>query len=209
MGESAPRTAHSFIPEFETALANEKVGRLSVKEFSKRLSDFFVEQWKSTMPENFQGPDLIFLIGGYDEGKPHGSIFEVSVPSRPYPLEWYQGAQFGVRWGGQRENVERIMKGYDDSLMALIQSSLNLTDSQRQQLVQDISITSELPIPFQLLPLQDCVDLTIFLIRMTISLQNWIIGIRGVGGAIDVATITRTAGYGPVQRKEIIGEQRS
>lgn len=64
-----------------------------------------------------------------------------------------------------------------------------------------------LPIPYQFLPLQDCVDLSIFLVRTTIELQKWMIDIRGVGGVIDVATITRTEGFKYVQRKEIKGDK--
>jgi hypothetical protein len=40
------------------------------------------------------------------------------------------------------------------------------------------------------------------------EIQNWIVGVRGVGGAIDVATITRTDGFQSVQRKAIVGEKR-
>lgn len=38
------------------------------------------------------------------------------------------------------------------------------------------------------------------------TIQTWQIGIRGVGGAIDLATITRTDGYKPVQQKKVKGE---
>jgi hypothetical protein len=63
-------------------------------------------------------------------------------------------------------------------------------------------------IPWQFLPLQDLVDLSIFVLRATITLQKWIVDIRGVGGAIDVATITRTGGFEYVQQKKITGELR-
>jgi len=62
-------------------------------------------------------------------------------------------------------------------------------------------------VPYQFLPLQDCVDLSIFLVRTTIESQNWQLGVRGVGGNIDVGTITRTEGFCPIQRKKIVGEK--
>ncbi len=62
-------------------------------------------------------------------------------------------------------------------------------------------------IPIQFLPLHDCVDLSLFLVKATISLQQWSVGIRGVGGAVDVATITRTGGFTPIQQKSIQGEE--
>jgi len=57
------------------------------------------------------------------------------------------------------------------------------------------------------LPLQDCVDLSIFVVRTTITMQKWLVGVRGVGGAVDVATITRTEGFRAVQVKTITGEK--
>jgi hypothetical protein len=64
-----------------------------------------------------------------------------------------------------------------------------------------------MPIPYQFLPLQDCVDLAIFLIETTATLQGFATGARGVGGAVDVATITRTEGFRAVQEKRIVGER--
>ena len=64
IGEREPRTAHSFMPEFENELGDK---RLSVEEFTQKLSDFFLKQWNSLMPSGYTGPDISFLIGGYDE----------------------------------------------------------------------------------------------------------------------------------------------
>jgi hypothetical protein len=61
-------------------------------------------------------------------------------------------------------------------------------------------------IPLAVLPLQDCVDLALFFIRTTIVAQQLTVGIRGCGGSIDVATITRREGLRFVQRKRIVGE---
>ena len=206
MGANAPRTAHSFMPEFEDALAKDVKGRLPVSEFAQRLSVFFVNQWRAVIPSDFNGPDLAFLIGGYDVNEPYGRVYEVFIPSKPKPYERHPGDEFGVTWGGQREYVDRLIRGFDDSLPAKVQHSYKQSGEQNRRLFQEIAQSSQLPIPFQFLPLQDCVDLTIFLIRTTITLQKWLVSPRGVGGAIDVATITRTEGYCTVQQKRITGE---
>ncbi len=39
------------------------------------------------------------------------------------------------------------------------------------------------------------------------QLQRFLVDIRGVGGDIDVATITRTEGFRAIQQKEIVGER--
>lgn len=209
IGQQAPRTAHSFMPEFEEELAKAQVGRLSVHDFAKKLSDFFLRQWQqSGMPKTgkYSGPDMIFLVGGYDVKEPYGALFEFCIPRNPSPSERHKD-KFGIVWGGQKEFTDRLIQGFDDNLPELVQQFLGLSDNQRDGLKTHLKNNLEAKIPFPFLPLQDCVDLSIMLIRTTIAIQNWIVGIRGVGGAIDVATITRTGKFQPIQRKKITGER--
>lgn len=210
MGEKEPRMAHSFIPEFEEHLEEElkerECRRLSVNDFSSKFSAFFMEQWKKFMPSAFQGPDMIFLIGGFDKGAPYGKVYRIQIPSQPEPQEQNED-NFGVTWGGQLEFTNRLIKGFDPRVPSIAKKILNLNEEQERQLTQRLEGELSAKIPYQFLPLQDCVNLSIFLIRTTIEMQTWMVGIRGVGGAIDVATITRTEGFKPVQKKEIIGQK--
>ncbi|MEX2245143.1 MAG: hypothetical protein WEC75_00480 [Dehalococcoidia bacterium] len=206
IGQAEPRTAHSYIPEFEQQLAG--TNRLTVQDFATRLSDFFMEKWQAqNMPAAGQGQDMVFLVGGYDEGAPYGRVFEVFIPSRPVPHEQHGGAgEFGLVWGGQREYADRLIQGFDGNLPALVQAFTHGDDAQREALRLDLRAKLQVPVPFAFLPLQDCVNLAIFLIRTTIIMQQWIVGVRGVGGAIDVGVITQTDGFSEVQRKKITGQ---
>lgn len=206
IGQKEPRTAHSFLPELEEELSKEEIGQLSVEDFAKRFSDFFMAQWKAKMPAEYSGPDMVFLIGGFDEGAAYGKVYKVAIPSNPTPEE-QSANQFGVTWGGQLEYTNRLIKGFDPQLPVIVKTFLNLTDEQQVALEKHLEGALSTKIPYPFLPLQDCVNLSIFLIRTTMELQNWIVGVRGVGGAIDVATITRTDGFIPVQRKIIIGQK--
>ncbi|MCI0462362.1 MAG: hypothetical protein L0Z62_35875 [Gemmataceae bacterium] len=209
LGQQQPRTAHSFIPEFEAELTqkNGKDARLSVEAFAQELSGFFLRQWKSQgMPLNPPpGNDMVFLVGGYDENAPYGRVFEIFIPSHPAPVERHVN-EFGMVWGGQREYTDRLITGFDPNLPGVAQQALSLTSQQRQTLEAQLKAKLQAPIPFQFLPLQDCVNLAILLIRTTISIQKFLVGIRGVGGSIDIATVTRTEGLRPIQLKKIIGE---
>jgi hypothetical protein len=205
IGTKAPRTAHSYISEFEATLAKSGV-RIGVEDFAKELSAFFLAQWNAHAPANLSPQDnMHFLVGGFDENAVYGRVFEFSVPSNTNPKERFAG-DFGVLWGGQREFVDRLVKGFDPQVFEFISSELNLSDPTKNDLRAKLDrFTAALP--FQFLPLQDCIDLSIFLIRTTIQIQSWIIGLRGVGGAIDIAAITRTEGFSSVQQKKIAGER--
>jgi hypothetical protein len=207
-GAAQPRTAHSYIPEFEQELLNE-VGeaRLSVETFAEKLGDFFQRQWEATMPPNTPASEaLFFLVGGYDEDAAYGRVFQVVIPTTPTPTE-YNPDDFGITWGGQIEVVGRLLNGYDPNLESLVRTHVHLNTAQTTNLRDNVLRALAVPVPYQFLPLQDCVDLAIFLVKATATLQKWMIGIRGVGGAIDVATITRTEGFKPIQEKQVEGER--
>ncbi len=208
-GQQEPRTAHSFIPEFETSLAQTQ--RLSVLEFAERLSDFFMARWtQAGMPIPVPpGQDMIFLVGGYDQDAPYGRVFEIFIPSKPVPHETLPAGQFGATWGGQSQIVSRLINGFDPMTPYAVRDFMHVPHVPPGQLDPlDIDLRTKLAskIPWQFLPLQDCVDLSIFLVRATITLQKWTVDIRGVGGAVDVATITRIKGFEYIQQKAIVGE---
>ena len=207
INQRSPRTAHSYLPEFEADLPDPKCERLSVKVFADKLSGFFVRQWHdANMPQDH--PPMVFLVGGYDQGEPYGRVFQFSVPTDAQPSEVHAGSdQFGMVWGGQKEFADRLIAGFDEKLIKMVQESIKLSDSQRDSLERELREGLQAAIPFPFLPLQDSVDLSILLIRTTIAVQNWIVGVRGVGGPIDVATITRTDGFRPIQSKSITGER--
>lgn len=200
------RTAHSYIPELESTLPG---ARLSVRDFAQHLSDFYVarfNEWSATLPAPYEGPDMCFVVGGYDELAPYGRILQFNVPSTPVPSQPHPDNQFGMVWGGQREIVDRLLTGYDPGVIP-IAASLFTLDAQKQAQLRQALEQRQLPIPLNALALQDCVDLAIFLVRTTIEAQRLTVGIRGCGGRIDVATVTRNQGLTFVQRKQIIGER--
>jgi hypothetical protein len=206
IGTNAPRTAHSFLPEFEKTLAGR--GRLSVEDFAKELGEFFVRQWNAGgMPPKPPDPEqMTFFVAGFDEDAVYGRVFEIHIPNQPTPKEWFVGAhEFGAIWGGQNELVHRLINGFDPRIVEIARSEFNAPMVATQRFAEKLKGLN-LPIPYQFLPLQDSVDLAIFLVRMTLTIQTWQIGVRGVGGAVDVATITQTGGFQPIQEKTIRGE---
>jgi 20S proteasome alpha/beta subunit len=206
IGQAAPRTANSYLPEFEAELRDADTGRLSVEDFTTKLGEFFSGQWQAAgMPADAE--PMIFLVGGYDEDAAYGRVFQVVVPNAIAPVEQNPGESFGVTWGGQIQSVTRLIGGYDPQLPRVVQEYLGLDPARQPEIESHLKGALSLPIPYQFLPLQDCVDLAILLVRTTAQLQTFLVDVRGVGGDIDVATITRTEGFRAVQQKEITGER--
>ena len=203
------RTAHSYIPEFEIALGSDK--RLDILDFTQRLSDFFMERWQNSMPADHAGPGMTFIVGGYDKSGPYayGKVFLFEIPGHPDPEPRNSGDnEFGMTWGGQLQIASRLIHGYDPGLPSILRQTLKLDESQIGQVLEGFKQSIEFKIPYQVLPLQDCVDLATFMIRTTITAQGLAVGIRGVGGTIEVATITGTNALQYVQRKKLHGEDQ-
>jgi 20S proteasome alpha/beta subunit len=195
------RTAKSLIPEFEVELND----RLSVKGFSQRLSDFFLKQWQERMPATHKSLGMMFVVGGFDENEAYGYVYEFNIPNNPKPEEASKN-DFGITMGGQHDLSARMIQGYDLRLLEIANKVLNLDTAQTEKLEKALN-ELQLQIPFAVLPLQDCIDLAVFLIKTTTIAQNLSIGIRGVGGDVDVAVITRRDGLKIIQQKELIGDK--
>ena len=140
-----------------------------------------------------------FIVGGIDRQSAYGDVFRFRVPNAPTPTRSINPGSFGMSWGGQLEIVNRLVQGFAPGIPSAIQGLHPEIDAV--QLSQTLRTQNEFIVPYDSLPLQDCVDLAIFLIRTTISAQNLSVGIRGVGGTIEVVTITPTEGVKWVQKK--------
>jgi hypothetical protein len=206
LGGIGLRSAYSYLPEFESTLP-QPPQRLTIEDFARRLSDFFMQQWQATMPPDYQGVPMIFVVGGFNDGEPYGRVYQFAIPVSPAPAEQHPAPNFGITWGGQREIVDRLITGYDARALGIAKNCLQLTQQQTDLLKQAFQ-PLQMQIPIQLLPLQDCVDLSLFFVRTTIEAQRLTVGIRGCGGNIDIAIITRQKGFEWVQQKKIHGEEQ-
>jgi hypothetical protein len=197
------RTAYGFLPEFESVLGED---RMSVSEYASAVQKFYLGQWQLSMPKEYSGQPMVFLVAGFDDGEPYGRVYEVVIPGGAEPKLISEQANFGITWGGQTEIADRIIRGYDARLPPMLVEQLHLTPTQQESLNTALS-GFQMPVPFNVLSLQDCVDLSILFFRTTTAVQHLTVGIRGVGGATDIATITRRDGFKFIQRKAIRGEQ--
>ena len=145
-----------------------------------------------------------FIVGGFNKDNPYAEVYEIVIPDSPTP-KLMSNDEFGVWWGGQREIVDRVFNAIDANFHAKIEESLSLTDAQKQT-IKDEQTKFALPINPRVLALQDCVKLALTMIRTTIDFQALAFSQRGVGGHIDIATITKEDGLHFVQRKKINGE---
>jgi len=107
------RTAHSFVPEFESTLPAE---RLNVFNLAQRISQFYMDQWRLVMPANYNGPNMTFLVAGFNEGEPYGRVYTMDLPRNTEPTE--QQANNRVK-SKTRARVEHVFGFMDQSMRGL------------------------------------------------------------------------------------------
>lgn len=196
-GSIGKRTAHSFLKEFQATLPPR---RLSVKTYAKKILDFYKEQWNQVEGHD---PDskLYFHVAGINASRIYGEAYVVTVPDDTEPQPLIQHENYSIAWGGQTEMVYRLVKGYDPGILVEIQQS-GLPDPLKQAVEYSLN-SKELNLPVQFYSLQDCIDLVRFLINTTTDAQNLTVGVRGVGGLIDIGCITRDKEFRFISRKEL------
>jgi 20S proteasome alpha/beta subunit len=202
IGLQTPRTAASFMSEFEASLPGE---RLPIEAFATKISEFFLKQWQSSMPGNYQGQSMTFVVAGFDEKDIYGRVYTIDIPSAPQPKQVNPDSSFGITLGGQSETVNRILSGYAAGLPDALTKDLKL-DADQVAVMRQTLAKFQSAIPMPILGLQDCVNMAIFLIRATIGVQGFTVDIRGVGGPIDIAIITRNKDLHFIQQKQVSGE---
>lgn len=198
------RTPHSFVPELEENELGEE--RLDTAGYARQLSEFYADEWRDRMPadQEYEGPGMSFVVAGYDDGEAYGRVFSFNIPQAPDPQEQSED-EFGITYGGEAQIVNRLVKGMDPQLVPAISAKSNLKPTEIWKTVEQHGLTYTFP--YEVLPLQDCVDLAILMVRTTIDVQGLALGVRGVGGKIEAATITRKEGVNFIQRKQLHGEQ--
>jgi|LSQX01.2.fsa_nt_gb hypothetical protein len=194
------RSAYSFVPEIEVNLPEE---RKTVEFYAKLLADFYMEQWKKLMSNQEVGDSMAFVVAGFNDREPYGRVYLFEIPNAPEPEERNAGDdEFGVTWGGQLEIVHRLVQGYDPRVLQIAKDVLRC-DSDAIADYREALRSMQLPLPLNMMPLQDCVDLAMLLMRATIDTQRLTVGVRGCGGAVDLAVVTRAEGAHFVRRKQI------
>jgi hypothetical protein len=188
---------------------------------AQKLAAFFGERydaWVATIDHADDRPPpgvtaLGFLVGGYDDAGV-GEAWEVTLPDRSVDQIATTANGGGAAWRGQSDVVTRIVRGSDLELLERLAHNHKLVE-QLDELTPLLDACSY-RIPFDSMNLQDGIDFAVLCIRTTIDVQRLTLGTvatapefswPGVGGPIEIATVTATGGFRWVQRTSVQGER--
>jgi hypothetical protein len=156
---------------------------------------------------------LGFLVSGYDDTGV-GEAWEVTLPDRAVEQIATTANGGGAAWRGQSDVVTRIVRGADLELLVRLAAVHKL--GAELDAVMPMLDECSYRIPFDSMNLQDGIDFAVLCIRTTIDVQRLTLGPLatapefswpGVGGPIEIATVTATGGFAWVQRTSVQGER--
>jgi len=143
-------------------------------------------------------------ICGYSAGKPLPEVWEVmlrgaecAAPKLVQPEQ-----DFGVRWDGEYEALNRLIlgvgTGFQDVAVTLgvpEEEAPDIAGKVMEHLYENLAVAA--------MPIQDAIDLARFLVETTAGFVRFSIRKqpKTVGGAVEIATITKHEGFRWVQRR--------
>ncbi len=200
------RTIESLISEYEFGLpsaSGEAAQGFKVCEIADNLRAFLLKHYEAQYGPLSPGnqPSLGVLVNGYSDGAyfPEQYLFEFPVTpdlQLRRPDKESGEPNLGVDWFGLTDAITRLIKGADLRLVAMLAERLQISTEEAWQSLAQF----EYPIAFEGMPLQDAIDLAVYLVEMTIGRYRFAVGAPLCGGEVDVAVIT-PRGFTWVSRK--------
>ena len=152
------RSMASLGSQFSDILQSRKQKLISVgpiaRAFLKFLRKVYEQHYaNSTLPEQFRdGPE--FLVGGFGKQASFPELYRVKVRENTALPEFKVG-ETGVCWNGQSDAVERLLNGFDSSLVAsigthisqLMQEHHNNMTEKMLQIIDDILKAGNMALP--------------------------------------------------------------
>jgi hypothetical protein len=172
----------------------------TIEEVARRLRAFLFEEKAAACPDE---TSIQLRVCGYSAGRPLAEVWEVNLTRDvcPPPRRIMDENSFGVLWDGQYEALNRLILGLGyDIGGALVRHGVAPQDAGRLQenLIKDLYATLAVPA----MPIQDAIDLARFLVETTIGFVRFAVFLpKSVGGAVEIAAITKHEGFRWVQRK--------
>lgn len=149
---------------------------------------------------------LGIVIGGYSSGEFFPDEFQMLIPIHepieiwPDPAE--QRQQYGVRWWGQTKPIERLYLGCDTEAVKWFTDN-GIPEDDAWHYYMQLKDRLMWPIIYEGMPLQDAIDLAVYLVNVTIGHSRFAVGPPVCGGRIDVATIT-ARGFRWIHQKDLV-----
>jgi hypothetical protein len=174
-----------------------------VGDVAQRAYDFlYWERCEPLTPPERKAVTLSFIIAGYSAGRDLPEVYSVAIREGECAEASLILGQEAVDifWDGDPEAVSRLLLGHSPDLADALREA-GVAEEDVDPLVRAVTprLTAKLVAPP--MPIQDAIDLAEFLVHTAIMFRRFSLGAPIVGGAVEVAAITKHEGFKWIKRK--------
>jgi hypothetical protein len=170
--------------------------------FKEFMFDGIYQSAHAHLPPD-QQPYLGFMVAGYSSGQPRGEV---------WLLQFFDGMCHGpdllmdqdttaISWQGQPRALSRLVLGFDELDLRNVLQSEGLDAAQIDAIIQKCKDQFGISIVRDGMPIQDAIDLAIYLEQTSAGFIKFCDGPASVGGPVEVAVLTKYEGFKWIKRK--------
>ena len=213
LGLIGTRNVESLVTEFERSLSPYAADAVySVQDVAARLQAFIKDKYDAAHPA--PEPPLPGLPAPTDTRPAMGVVMGGFSANEFHPDEWLMtfpdgqlvrprndpSGDFGVLWWGATIPLARMVLGCDPGLIRWLVDQ-GVEENQARSAYEEVVGQHQWTIYFDGMPVQDAIDLSVFLCNVAIGHSRFVVGPPICGGHVDVATITHD-GFSWVRQKK-------
>jgi hypothetical protein len=206
MGDASIATlAKDFRRIITKGIGGEKIDPedYTIKAVADRAHEFFSGKYGEIDPAPAGEHGFEFWIGGYGSEWDGAEIWKMVIRNGEiFPLELVVGKDSPdyVAWGGQPKPIHRLIIGFDEDLGPALEAT-GLAPEATQQVLDQVRQRLQTPLVSATMPVGDAIQLADFLVDLTKKYFAFLPGADLVGGATDIATVTKHEGFKWIRRK--------
>jgi hypothetical protein len=187
------------------------VANYSIEDIAKKARKFLFEEKYSALPNKPQGDHSFeFWIGGYGSNSSKSEVWKVQIVNGASSdaAKIRSEDECGINAAGQPEAFNRLVLGYSAQIKdALI--SVGVEPAKLPQVLQAIQAKTQANMLYESMPVQDAINLADFLVETTKGFVSFVPGADVVGGATDIAVVTKHEGFKWIKRKHYYNREQN
>jgi hypothetical protein len=180
--------------------------RYSLEDVSTTVREFFDKQAIAAGFKAF----LILRICGYSSGRPLPEVWQIGFSDGQCfePISVQKETDIGPRWNGEQEALDRLILGMAPIVgQAVVQEGI-LTKEQAEVAVSKLYKHTVETLIMNAAPIQDAIELARYMVETTKGFVRFSIKrATTVGGAVEIATITKHEGFKWIHRKHFYSRE--
>jgi hypothetical protein len=176
----------------------------TVEEVARKARKYLFEEAYQTAFNGAPPPEfyLGYRVCGYSAGASLPEVWEFCIIGAhcdpPYQIQGQ--ADFGARWAGENEALDRLLLGTSSKLTkVLIDRGMSSQDANDTYMALIAECGTSLSLPA--MPIQDAIDVSRFLVETSGKFARYGLRPETIGGPTEIAAITKHEGFKWIARK--------